>query len=43
MKSKLGQVVKYILMLGIGVLLMALAMRAVEDAQALWDDMRRAG
>ena len=29
-------------MLGIGVLLMALAMRAVEDPQALWDDMRSA-
>ena len=35
MKSKLGQALKYILMLGIGVLLLALAMRAVEDPQAL--------
>ena len=42
MKSKLGQALKYILMLGIGVLLLALAMRAVEDPQALWDDMRSA-
>jgi uncharacterized membrane protein YbhN (UPF0104 family) len=42
MNIKLGQVLKYALMLGIGVFLMALAMRAVDDPQALWDDMRSA-
>lgn len=42
MKGSFGQVLKYALMLGIGVLLFSLAMRAVDDPQALWDDMRSA-
>ena len=42
MKGSIGQIVKYGLMLGLGVLLFSLAMRAVDDPQALWDDMRSA-
>lgn len=42
MNSKLGQVLKYGLMLGIGVFLFGLAMRAVDDPEALWNDMRSA-
>lgn len=42
MNTSVGKVLKYVVMLGIGVLLMALAMRAVDDPQALWDDMRSA-
>lgn len=42
MKGRWGQALKYVVMLGIGVLLFALAMRAVDDPQALWEDMRSA-
>lgn len=42
MKGRLGQIVKYVLMLGIGGLLFSLAMRAVEDPEALWADMKSA-
>ena len=42
MKGKAGQILKYVLMLGIGALLFTLAMRGVDDPQALWDDMRSA-
>lgn len=42
MKGTAGQVVKYAVMLGIGVLLFILAMRAVDDPEALWKDMRSA-
>lgn len=42
MKGSMGQIVKYVLMLGIGVLLFGLAMRAVDDPEALWNDMRSA-
>ena len=42
MSASLGKVLKYAGMLGIGVLLLTLAMRGVDDPQALWDDMRSA-
>ena len=42
MSASLGKVLKYSGMLGIGVLLFTLAMRGVDDPQALWDDMRSA-
>ena len=42
MKGSTGRILKYALMLGIGVLLFALAMKGVDDPQALWDDMRSA-
>ena len=42
MKGRLGQVLKYVLMLGIGGLLFGLAMGAVDDPDALWADMRSA-
>ena len=42
MSASLGKVLKYAGMLGIGVLLFTLAMRGVDDPQALWDDMRSA-
>lgn len=42
MKGRIGQVAKYVLMLGIGGLLFWLAMGAVEDPDALWADMRSA-
>ena len=42
MKGRIGQIVKYALMLGIGGLLFWLAMGAVEDPDALWADMRSA-
>ena len=32
----MGKVLKYALMLGIGVLLFTLAMKGVDDPQALW-------
>ena len=38
MSASLGKVLKYAGMLGIGVLLLTLAMRGVDDPQALWDD-----
>jgi len=42
MKGRLGQIVKYALMLAIGGVLFSLAMRAVEDPEALWVDMKSA-
>ena len=42
MKGRVGQVLKYALMLGIGGMLFSLAMRAVEDPEALWADMKSA-
>lgn len=42
MRGRLGQVLKYVLMLGIGGLLFGLAMGAVDDPDALWADMRSA-
>ena len=42
MKGRIGQVLKYALMLGIGGVLFSLAMRAVEDPEALWADMKSA-
>ena len=42
MKGRLGQVLKYVLMLAIGGLLFGLAMGAVDDPDALWADMRSA-
>ena len=42
MKGRIGQIAKYVLMLGIGGLLFWLAMGAVEDPDALWADMRSA-
>ena len=42
MKGRLGQVLKYVLMLGIGGLLFSLAMGAVDDPDALWADMKSA-
>ena len=42
MKGRLGRVLKYVLMLGIGGVLFGLAMGAVDDSDALWADMRSA-
>ncbi|MAC17091.1 MAG: hypothetical protein CMC97_02170 [Flavobacteriales bacterium] len=42
MKGRLGRVLKYVLMLGIGGVLFGLAMGAVDDPDALWADMRSA-
>lgn len=42
MKGRFGQVLKYVLMLGIGGVLFGLAMGAVDDPDALWADMRSA-
>lgn len=42
MSASVGKVLKYALMLGIGVLLFTLAMKGIDDPQALWDDMRSA-
>jgi len=42
MRGRLGQIIKYLLMLGIGGLLFSLAMGAVEDPEVLWNEMRSA-
>lgn len=42
MKGKGAQILKYVLMLGFGVLLFSLAMGAVDDPEALWNDMKSA-
>ena len=42
MNGRLGRVLKYVLMLGIGGVLFGLAMGAVDDPDALWADMRSA-